>query len=74
MLKNEAITKLAEIMNRKDMSKKESSRGNAIVLRKKEKECKKLEQELSRVRFAGRSRPGKGTLYHITSEVSYFEE
>ena len=51
MMKIEAINKLAEIMNRKDMSKKESNRGNAMVLRKKEKECKKLQQELSRVSF-----------------------
>ena len=49
MMKIEAINKLAEIMNRKDISKRESNRGNAMVLRKKEKECKKLQQELSRV-------------------------
>ncbi len=51
MMKSEAINKLAEIMNRKDMSKKESNRGNAMLLRKKDKECKKLQQELSRVSF-----------------------
>ena len=51
MMKIEAINKLAEIMNRKDISKRESNRGNAMVLRKKEKECKKLQQELSRVSF-----------------------
>ena len=49
VLKVEAINKLAEIMNRKDMSKRENSRVNSSVLRKKEKECKKLQQELSRV-------------------------
>lgn len=49
MMKIEAINKLAEIMNRKDISRRESNRGNAMVLRKKEKECKKLQQELSRV-------------------------
>ena len=49
MLKSEAINKLAKVMNMRDMSKKESNRGNAMMLRKKEKECKKLEAELSRV-------------------------
>ena len=49
MMKIEAINKLAEIMQRRDVSKKKINRGNAIVLQKKEKECKKLQQELSRV-------------------------
>lgn len=49
MMKIEAVNKLAEIMNRKDM--KNRSRGNANALRKKEKECKKLQQELTMVSF-----------------------
>ena len=55
MMKIEAINKLAEIMNRRDVSKKESTRGNATVLRKKEKECKKLQQELSSVSLFSRN-------------------
>ena len=51
MLKKEAINKLAEIMNRKDfMSKRGNSRAHNDLLRKKDKECKKLQQELTGVR------------------------
>ena len=51
MMKIEAINKLAEIMNRipKDNSRRENSRAHNL-LRKKEKECKKLQQELTGVR------------------------
>ena len=47
LLKLQAVNKLAEIMNRKDWSGKNKS--NASDLRKKEKECRKLQQELSLV-------------------------
>lgn len=46
LLKFQAVNKLAEIMNRKDMnpSNKKSQSGD---LRKKERECRKLQQELT---------------------------
>ncbi|XP_071965494.1 rho-associated protein kinase 2-like isoform X2 [Antedon mediterranea] len=46
LLKTQAVSKLAEVMNRKDPSKK-SNKVNATDLRKKEKECRKLQQELN---------------------------
>lgn len=46
MLKMQAVNKLAEIMNRKDLSGKKN-KNNSIDLRKKEKECRKLQQELT---------------------------
>ncbi|XP_048581823.1 rho-associated protein kinase 2 isoform X3 [Nematostella vectensis] len=48
-LKIQAVNKLAEIMNRKDWSKDNSKRNkvSSADLRKKEKECKKLHQELA---------------------------
>jgi hypothetical protein len=52
MLKMQAVNKLAEIMNRKDMSN--TSRKNKVSsadLRKREKECRKLQQELTQVRI-----------------------
>ncbi|XP_069698446.1 rho-associated protein kinase 2 isoform X2 [Periplaneta americana] len=51
LLKMQAVNKLAEIMNRKDMSN--SSRKNKVSsadLRKREKECRKLQQELTQER------------------------
>lgn len=52
LLKMQAVNKLAEIMNRKDMN---VSRGKKNVsggadLRRKEKECRKLQQELKQER------------------------
>lgn len=51
MLKAQAVNKLAEIMNRKDLSV--ATKGKAKVssadLRRKEKECRKLQQELTQV-------------------------
>lgn len=50
MLKMQAVNKLAEIMNRKDMSN--TGRKNKVSsadLRKREKECRKLQQELTQV-------------------------
>jgi predicted HNH restriction endonuclease len=47
----QAVNKLAEIMNRKDFNK-DSSKGkkvNVSELKKKEKECRKLQQELTQV-------------------------
>lgn len=52
LLKMQAVNKLAEIMNRKDMNqvnRKAKNAGNAD-LRKKEKECRKLQQELTQER------------------------
>jgi len=46
----QAVNKLAEIMNRKDMST--TGRKNKVSsadLRKREKECRKLQQELTQV-------------------------
>lgn len=49
----QAVNKLAEIMNRKDMNmnanKKQKS--SSADLRKKEKECRKLQQDLKVVCF-----------------------
>lgn len=50
LLKMQAVNKLSEIMNRKDMNmlnKKQKS--SSADLRKKEKECRKLQQDLSMV-------------------------
>lgn len=53
MLKMQAVNKLAEIMNRKDMNNrgKQNNKGSA-ELRKKEKECRRLQQELTQEREA----------------------
>lgn len=56
LLKMQAVNKLAEIMNRKDMNPvgrkpKNASGGSASAdLRRKEKECRKLQQELTQER------------------------
>lgn len=53
LLKMQAVNKLAEIMNRKDMSSGKSTASktkvSAAELRKREKECRKLQQELTQV-------------------------
>jgi len=51
LLKTQAVNKLAEIMNRKDFGKDNQKRNkvSSADLRKKEKECKKLHQELALV-------------------------
>lgn len=46
LLKLQAVNKLAEIMNRKDWTGKKN-KSSATDLRKKEKECRKLQQELT---------------------------
>jgi predicted ATP-dependent protease len=52
LLKMQAVNKLAEIMNRKDMniSNKKQKQNTSADLRKKEKECRKLQQDLNLVR------------------------
>ncbi|XP_063242654.1 rho-associated protein kinase 2 [Bacillus rossius redtenbacheri] len=54
LLKMQAVNKLAEIMNRKDMNMGNAGRGKNKVssaeLRKREKECRKLQQELTQER------------------------
>ncbi len=46
----QAVNKLAEIMNRKEFSTRGSSKKvSATELRKKEKECRKLQQDLTQV-------------------------
>lgn len=50
LLKAQAVNKLAEIMNRKDINN--TAKGKKVSstdLRKKEKECRKLQQELTQV-------------------------
>lgn len=48
MLKSVAVNKLAEIMNRKDLNLNPTSKkAQAGDLRKKERECRKLQQELT---------------------------
>lgn len=54
LLKAQAVNKLAEIMNRKDMNinnsgAKNKNKVSSSDLRKKEKECRKLQQELTQV-------------------------
>lgn len=55
LLKAQAVNKLAEIMNRKDLNV--TSKGKAKVssadFRRKDKECRKLQQELTQVDFVG---------------------
>ncbi|XP_076829136.1 rho-associated protein kinase 1 isoform X2 [Brachyhypopomus gauderio] len=46
-LKTQAVNKLAEIMNRKDMKLDQRKRGSTTDLRKKEKENRKLQLELN---------------------------
>ncbi|KAJ8408186.1 hypothetical protein AAFF_G00264140 [Aldrovandia affinis] len=46
-LKTQAVNKLAEIMNRKDMKLDQKKRGSTADLRKKEKENRKLQLELN---------------------------
>ena len=50
-MKIQAVNKLAEIMNRKDLVRDNSKKRKATSddLRKKEKECRKLHQELGAV-------------------------
>jgi len=48
-LKAQAVNKLAEIMNRKDNTTKGKSKVSSADLRRKEKECRKLQQELTQV-------------------------
>ncbi len=53
LLKMQAVNKLAEIMNRKDMNpvgRKPKNAGGSADLRRKEKECRKLQQELTQER------------------------
>lgn len=55
LLKAQAVNKLAEIMNRKDMGNPALVNGknkiSSTELKRKEKECRKLQQELTQVRF-----------------------
>lgn len=50
LLKMQAVNKLAEIMNRKDMNPVGRKPKNGADLRRKEKECRKLQQELTQER------------------------
>ncbi|GFR23942.1 rho-associated protein kinase 2 [Trichonephila clavata] len=47
LLKLQAVNKLAEVMNRKDWSGKKNKSSATFDLRKKEKECRKIQQELT---------------------------
>lgn len=51
LLKAQAVNKLAEIMNRKDMNHPlgKNKKVSSTDLRKKEKECRKLQLELTQV-------------------------
>lgn len=55
LLKAQAVNKLAEIMNRKDMNNPALGKGKNKIsstdLKRKEKECRKLQQELTQVRY-----------------------
>lgn len=52
LLKEQAVHKLAEIMNRKDINTTTKAKGkvSSADLRRKEKECRKLQQELTQER------------------------
>ncbi|XP_012273946.1 rho-associated protein kinase 2 [Orussus abietinus] len=52
LLKQQAVNKLAEIMNRKDLSSgsKTKNKASSADLRKKEKDCRRLQQELTHER------------------------
>lgn len=52
LLKQQAVNKLAEIMNRKDVSStgKNKNKASATDLRKKEKDCRRFQQELTQER------------------------
>lgn len=51
MLKEQAVNKLAEIMNRRDINPNvKKSKGTSVELKKKEKECRKLQQDLTNER------------------------
>lgn len=47
LIKLQAVNKLTEVMYRKDMTGKKFSKENSYELRKREKECRKLQQSLS---------------------------
>lgn len=64
VLKLQAVNKLAEIMNRKDWSGKHKS--SASDLRKKEKECRKLQQELTVV-----SEKCLQKIWNVPSQILY---
>ncbi len=52
LLKEQAVHKLAEIMNRKDINTTTKGKGSKVSsadLRRKEKECRKLQLELTQV-------------------------
>lgn len=51
MKKEQAVNKLAEIMNRKEFRNQDKKRNHASTqeLKKKDKECRKLQQELAMV-------------------------
>lgn len=50
LLKAQAVNKLAEIMNRKDInSTTKNKKVSSADLKRKEKECRKLQQELTQV-------------------------
>lgn len=62
VLKQQAVNKLAEIMNRKDMNlrAKPKIKVSSADLRRKERDCRKLQQELTQVK---KSHDIKFTLY-----------
>lgn len=50
LIKMQAVNKLAEIMNRKDMNPAKKQKSSSADLRKKEKECRKLQQDFTNER------------------------
>ena len=51
MKKVQAVNKLAEIMARKEMSGKKTTKVSSTELKKREKECRRLQQELDQVNW-----------------------
>ncbi|XP_033116504.1 rho-associated protein kinase 1-like isoform X2 [Anneissia japonica] len=72
-LKIQAVNKLAEVMNRKDFSKK-NNKVNSADLRKKEKECRKLQQELNQEKEKYGKMVTKYTRELSDMQVAYQEE
>ncbi|XP_014669063.1 PREDICTED: rho-associated protein kinase 2-like [Priapulus caudatus] len=74
LLKQQAVNKLEEILKRKDFSQKNTKKANAADLRKKEKECRKLQQDLTqeKEKFSNTVMSFRKQIQDV--EVSLYEE
>jgi Rho-associated protein kinase 2 len=77
LLKQQAVNKLAEIMNRKDFNKKDrraESKATSAELRKKEKENRRLQQELTMEKEKFNQMVGKYTKDLQDLQATLYEE